>query len=122
MKQKLEQQLDDLEDNMGMLLFKKVDTPFLDREKRQRTDLDKQKRKVEGELKVAQENIDEVSKQKRDVESNLQKKEAELHSISSKLEDEQSLVGKLQRQLKELQARISELEEELEAERGSRSK
>ena len=40
-KQKLESTLDDLEDS-------------LEREKRARTDLDKQKRKVEGELKIAQ--------------------------------------------------------------------
>ena len=40
-KQKLESTLDDLEDS-------------LEREKRARADLDKQKRKVEGELKIAQ--------------------------------------------------------------------
>jgi archaellum component FlaC len=67
--------------------------------------LEKSKRKTEGELKVAQENIDEMNKQKNDIENNLKKKEAELHSISSRLEEEQSLVGKLQRQIKELQAR-----------------
>lgn len=57
--------MDDLEDN-------------LEREKRARNDTDKQKRKVEGELKIAQENIDEVNKQKTDIENNLRKKEAEL--------------------------------------------
>lgn len=61
----MEQNLDDLEDN-------------LEREKRARNDTDKQKRKVEGELKIAQENIDEVNKQKTDIENNLRKKEAEL--------------------------------------------
>ncbi len=50
------------------------------------------------------------------------RKEQEMHSAGSKLEDEQSLVGKLQRQIKELQAKIQELEEELEAERASRTK
>lgn len=59
-KSKLEQSLDDLEDN-------------LEREKRQRQDTEKAKRKTEGELKVAQENIDEVTRQKQDLESNLKK-------------------------------------------------
>lgn len=45
----------------------------MDREKRSRQDLEKSKRKVEGELKVAQENIDEMTKQKHDVEQNLKK-------------------------------------------------
>ena len=43
-------------------------------------------------------------------------------ALTNRLEDEQSLVGKLQRQIKELQAKIQELEEEIEAERQSRSK
>lgn len=109
----------------------------LEREKRQRADLDKQKRKIEGELKVTQENLEELARHKLDLENNLKKSEAELQSTAQRLEDEQSLVSRLQRQIKELQARISELEgdthsfasshwgiflEELEAERQSRSK
>lgn len=50
------------------------------------------------------------------------RKDTEIHSLTSRIEDEQSLVAKLQRQIKEQQARIQELEEELEAERQSRSK
>ncbi len=42
--------------------------------------------------------------------------------VVSRLEDEQSLVSKLQRQSKDSQMRIEEVEEELEAERQSRSK
>lgn len=45
-----------------------------------------------------------------------------MHAMASKLEDEQSLVAKLQKQIKELHGRISELEEELEAERQARTK
>jgi len=112
----------------------------MEREKRGKSDTDKGKRKIEGDLKVANETIDELNKQKHDVEaalkrsyqkftyfSNLQtnlffRKEQELHSMASKLEDEQSLVSKLQKQIKELQSRIQELEEELESERQARSK
>lgn len=42
--------------------------------------------------------------------------------MQSRLDDEQNLVGKMNRNVKELQGRIQELEEELEAERQSRSK
>lgn len=45
----------------------------LEREKRARQDLDKAKRKVEGELKISQENLEELLKQKHDLENNLKK-------------------------------------------------
>lgn len=45
----------------------------LERDKRTRQDLEKAKRKVEGELKVSIENIDEIMKQKHDLEQNLKK-------------------------------------------------
>lgn len=35
--------------------------------------VEKAKRKIEGEVKVAQENIDEITKQKHDIENNLKK-------------------------------------------------
>lgn len=44
-----------------------------DREKRVKQDLEKAKRKVEGDLKVANENIEEITKQKHDVENMLKK-------------------------------------------------
>jgi peptidoglycan hydrolase CwlO-like protein len=45
----------------------------LDREKNSRQDLEKEKRKLEGETKVAQENIDELGRQKQDIENHLRK-------------------------------------------------
>lgn len=45
----------------------------VERDKRARQDLEKAKRKVEGELKVAQENIDEITKQKHDIEQTLKR-------------------------------------------------
>uniref|UniRef100_A0A3B4E4S0 Myosin motor domain-containing protein n=1 Tax=Pygocentrus nattereri TaxID=42514 RepID=A0A3B4E4S0_PYGNA len=62
------------------------------------------KRKLEGDLKLAQERDFEISQ------------------LLSKIEDEQSLGAQLQKKIKELQARIEELEEEIEAERAARAK
>ena len=45
----------------------------LERERRARTDLDKQRRKTEGELKIAHENMEELGKQKSDVENAVRK-------------------------------------------------
>lgn len=45
----------------------------MEREKRQRQDVEKGKRKAEGDLKVACENIDELNKQKHDLETVLKR-------------------------------------------------
>ncbi|XP_031843711.1 myosin heavy chain isoform X25 [Nomia melanderi] len=108
-KVKLEHTLDELEDS-------------LEREKKSRADVEKSKRKVEGDLKLTQEAVADLERNKKELEQTIQRKDKELSSLTAKLEDEQSLVGKLQKQIKELQARIEELEEEIEAERGSRVK
>ena len=50
------------------------------------------------------------------------RKDVDINNLNSKFEAEQGLAAQLQKKIKELQARIAELEEELEAERGSRSK
>ena len=52
-------------------LFKLEDA--LERDKRQRGDLEKSKRKVEGELRVLQENFDELARQKIDAENSIKK-------------------------------------------------
>jgi peptidoglycan hydrolase CwlO-like protein len=61
---------------------------------------------LEGELRIAQENLDELSKQRQDAENSLRRKEADLYSISVKLEDSQTNAAKLQRLMKENEARI----------------
>lgn len=53
------------------MIFQMEET--VERDKRARQDLEKAKRKVEGELKVAMENVDEIMKQKHDIEQNLKK-------------------------------------------------
>merc|ERR1711970_434448 len=68
----------------------------LEREKKAKNDVEKVKRKIEGDLKLTQE--------------------------AAKIEDEASLGGKYGKQIKELQARLEELDEELNIERGARAK
>merc|ERR1711971_1529057 len=108
-KQKLESTLDELESSV-------------EKEKRARTLVEKERRKVEGELKMSQETVADIERSRKELEAAIMRKDAELNGLSSKLDDEQSLVGKVQKGIKELQCRIEEMEEELEAERQSRSK
>ena len=81
-KAKLEVTLDELEDS-------------LEREKKGRLDMDKQRRKVEAELKVTQEQVTDLEKAKKDIEGNIAKKEKDIAGAQHKLEDEQNLVSKL---------------------------
>jgi len=108
-KQKLEQTLDELNDS-------------LEREKRGRADIEKQRRKTEGELRVTQESVSDLERQKKEHENTIQRKEKDLSGLASKLDDEQALVGKVQKSIKEVSSRVEELEEELEAERQARAK
>ena len=108
-KQKLEQTLDELESS-------------LEREKRGRANTEKERRKVEGELKVTQETVSELERSKKELEAYITRKDKEMSGLGGKLDDEQSLVGKVQKSIKENQGRIEEMEEELEAERQARAK
>merc|ERR1712020_338253 len=108
-KSKLESTLDELEDSHN-------------KEKRGRADIEKQRRKLEGELKVTQETVSDLERSKKELEAAIARKEKDLGGLSSKLEDEQSIVAKVQKTIKEVQARVEELEEELEAERQARAK
>merc|ERR1712123_83129 len=107
-KVKLEVTLDDLEDSY-------------EREKKSRLDTDKQRRKVEGDLKVTQEVVIDLERDKKDVEGCIENKDKDIHDSQNRLADEQSIVGKLQKTIKELQRRIEQNEEELEGERGART-
>uniref|UniRef100_A0A8D0X2A4 Myosin heavy chain 2 n=1 Tax=Sus scrofa TaxID=9823 RepID=A0A8D0X2A4_PIG len=103
------QQVDDLEGS-------------LEQEKKLRMDLERAKRKLEGDFKSAQESTMDIENDKQQLDEKLKKKEFELSNLQSKIEDEQALAMQLQKKIKELQARIEELEEEIEAERASRAK
>merc|ERR1711923_683232 len=108
-KTKLESTLDELEASH-------------EKEKRSRANIERERRKVEGELKICQETVSELERSKKELEAAIMRKENEIGGLAYKLDDEQSLVGKTQKSIKELQGRIEEMEEELEAERQARSK
>merc|ERR550539_1271319 len=93
-----------------------------DGEKRSRIEIEKSRRRAEGELKVTQEAVSDLERTKKDAENTIQRKEKDLSALSSKLDDEQSLVSKVQKTIKEIQSRVEEVEEELEAERQARAK
>merc|ERR1719361_3016923 len=108
-KTKLEQTHDELEDGAN-------------REKRARADVEKQRRKVEGDLKMAQESVSDLEGAKRELENSISRKEKDILGLNAKLEDGQGVVSKVQKSIKENQGRVEELEEELEAERQARAK
>merc|ERR1711936_1171545 len=108
-KNKLESTLDELESS-------------LEREKRGRAQVEKERRKVEGELKVTQESVCDLERARKELEATIERKEKAAGGLLSKLDDEQSLVAKVQKGIKENQARVEEMEEELEAERQARAK
>merc|ERR1740137_364948 len=105
---KLESTLDELEGSY-------------EKEKRARATIEKERRKVEGELKMLQDNVADLERNKKELEGVIGRKEKDIGALASKLEDEQGGVCRLQKFIKENQSRIEELEEELEAERQCRS-
>merc|ERR1712042_324952 len=108
-KGKLEQALDEAED-------------ALEREKKVKGDVEKAKRKVEGDLKLTQEAVSDLERVKAELNQAVARKEKEASALGAKIEDEASLGSKYQKQIKELQARLEELDEELNIERGNRTK
>ena len=86
-KQKLEVTLDELEDSH-------------EREKKSRLDVDKQRRKVEADLKVCQEKVSDLERDKKEIEGNITKKDADIIVTQRRLEDEQSIVAKAQKAIK----------------------
>merc|ERR1712033_69426 len=108
-KGKLEQALDEAED-------------ALEREKKVKGDVEKSKRKLEGDLKLTQEAISDLERVKAELNQAVARKEKEGSALSAKIEDEATLASKYAKQAKELMARLEELDEELNIERGSRAK
>merc|ERR1712223_1138544 len=108
-KNKLESTLDELESSH-------------EKEKRGRANVEKERRKIEGELKVLQETVAGLERTRKELEAAIQRKEKDTAGLMARLDDEQSLVAKVQKSIKECQARVEEMEEELEAERQGRAK
>merc|ERR1719215_2493352 len=85
-------------------------------------DVEKMKRKVEGDLKLTQEAISDLERINSELGQGVQRKEKELSSLGAKIEDEQTLGNKYSKQVKELQCRVDELDEEIIVERNNRAK
>merc|ERR1712002_18065 len=107
-RKKLESTLDELEGS-------------LEKEKRGRTVVERERRKVEGEIKMLQDTVSELDRSRKEFEGLIARKEKDIGGLSNKLQDEQSVVFKQQKGIKEYQGRVEELEEELEAERQVRA-
>merc|ERR1712102_194243 len=108
-KGKLEQALDEAED-------------ALEREKKVKGDVEKSKRKIEGDLKLTQEAVSDLERVRAELNQAVARKEKESSALSAKIEDEASLGSKYAKQIKELQARMEEIDDELQVERGNRAK
>merc|ERR1719208_784719 len=85
-------------------------------------DVEKLKRKVEGDLKLTQEAVSDLERVRSELSQTIQRKEKEIASMSAKIDDEGTLGSKYSKQVKELQGRLEELDEELAIERQSRAK
>merc|ERR1712142_1049603 len=82
-------------------------------EKKKRANLEKEKRKVEGDVKLTMETVGDLERNKKELESYIFKKDAEWSMYYSKYEDEQQNTGKVAKYIKELQGKIEELEDEV---------
>uniref|UniRef100_A0A3Q3J9P9 Uncharacterized protein n=1 Tax=Monopterus albus TaxID=43700 RepID=A0A3Q3J9P9_MONAL len=74
-----------------------------EQEKRIRAEVEKARRKAEGDLKMTIENLNEMENAKLDLEEVIKKRDFEINNVNSKLEDEQALSSILSRKLKEHQ-------------------
>merc|ERR1711970_1447108 len=94
----------------------------LEREKKVKNDVEKTKRKIEGDFKLTQEAVADLERVKTELNQSVARKEKEYQALAAKIEDEGSLGNKYQKQIKELQARLEEVDEELQIERSHRAK
>merc|ERR1719412_1668331 len=99
-KSKLESTLDELEGSY-------------EKEKRGRANIEKERRKIEGELRIMQETVSELERSRKELEGAIQRKEKDSGALMSKLEDEQSLVAKAERQRSDLARELENLGERL---------
>ena len=125
-KGKLEQSLDECEDSLEREKKGKVRIFTSIRIKKLcfflQGDVEKMKRKIEGDLKLTQEAVSDLERVNTELAQVVQRKEKEVSSIAAKIEDEGTLGSKYSKQVKELHARVEELDEELAVERSSRAK
>merc|ERR1712002_681898 len=108
-KEKLENSYEQLENQMN-------------KERKNKSEVEKARRKFDTELKMTQETVAELEKAKSEMEEIIRKKEADIANFNSQLDDEHSQVAQLQKRIKELLAQIEGFEEELEMERSNKQK
>uniref|UniRef100_A0A8C6DWD5 Myosin heavy chain 15 n=1 Tax=Moschus moschiferus TaxID=68415 RepID=A0A8C6DWD5_MOSMO len=94
----------------------------LEQENKARMNCEKEKCKVEGELKLNQESMEDLESRQLQLAEKLRRKELEMNQMRSNVENEKNLVAQLQKMVKEFQTQIQLLKEELEAERTTRAK
>ena len=78
-KSKLEQSIDEIETAQ-------------ETEKRQKIELDKQRRKMEGDLKICHQTLAELERTKKDIEKSLAKKDVEQGEMLQRLGEQQASV------------------------------
>merc|ERR1712098_525541 len=71
---------------------------------------------------MGQEAVSDLELVKAELSGGVARKEKEGSALSAKIDDEATLASKYAKQAKELMARLEELDEELNIERGSRAK
>merc|ERR1711874_153276 len=94
----------------------------LNNEKKKRANLEKEKRKADGDVKLMMETVADLERNKKELESLIFKKDAECAHLASKCEDEQIHAGRVAKGIKELQAKIEEMEDEVKHENQARAK
>ncbi|KAI3360057.1 hypothetical protein L3Q82_013864, partial [Scortum barcoo] len=92
------------------------------KEEKGRQDVEKAKRKVEAELADLQEQYADLQAQLAELRAQLATKEEELQATQARLEDESNQRGAAVKRVRELEVLLSELQEDLEAERMARAK
>ena len=86
-----------------MSINPKESTPIIFHEIFQaKNEVEKSKRKIEGDLRVSQEAVAELERSKAELAQSIQRKDREFGAVMSKIEDEASLGSKQQKQIKEL--------------------
>uniref|UniRef100_A0A8C3YQK6 Myosin heavy chain 15 n=1 Tax=Catagonus wagneri TaxID=51154 RepID=A0A8C3YQK6_9CETA len=94
----------------------------LEQESKARMNCEREKRKLECDLKLNQESVEVLESGQLQLAEKLRRKELEMNQMRSKVENEKGRVAQLQKMLKEHQTQIQDLKEDLEDERTTRAK
>ncbi|XP_037112079.1 myosin-11-like [Syngnathus acus] len=92
------------------------------KEEKGRLDMEKAKRKLEAELAELHEQLADLQAQLAELRAQLAAKEDELQATQARLDEETNQHGLAVKKVRELETLLSELQEDLEAERGARAK